>query len=243
MGTLAIDIETASPDEEPPKGQYDETEYFELIAVALGFRRSTESSVESEVLFREGNWEQKHTADLLDRVIEWTENREIDRVLTYNGTGFDFIHLREWAATADDAGLTSGAEDYVTELDVKQIDLRYPSTKYNKDLMKPSHTFPKLERVCKARSISTTKTRYADYEIDGNFLQEFRGSEAVEGWHIGKFLGEKYIIGIASGLEETLTYRELKALLTDYAKEDIRPLFDLYDSFDDSDCRQVSSQD
>ena len=66
MGTLAIDIETASPKKEPSKQEhFSDTSYFELVAIAVGYRDG--SGVESDVLFREGGWEQKHTADLLER--------------------------------------------------------------------------------------------------------------------------------------------------------------------------------
>lgn len=240
MGTLAIDIETASPDEEP-RGKFENTEYFELVAVALGFRQDAESAVKSEVLFRDGGWEREHTAELLDRMVDWVANYEIESVLTYNGTGFDFIHLLNWSEEADNDGVSNSILRQVEALDSNQIDLKYPSIEHHSDLMKQGHDFPKLEKVCAARSIPTAETRYDDYDINANFLQSMDlTAETVEGWHIGKYLGERYVEGVVNGLQDTLTYRELEAMLSDYAEADIQPLFDLYDSFDDSDCRQVS---
>lgn len=240
MGILALDIETASPGEEP-NGEFQNTDYFELVAVALGYRPDSSSEIESEVLFRNGGWEREHTAKLLNRVAKWTDDREIEQVLTYNGTGFDFVHLREWARTLDNE-LDTGIEEYITKLDGKQVDLRYPATEYHSDLMRSDHDFPKLERVCEARSIPTTETKYADYDIDSNFLGDYAHAEAVKGRHIGELLGEKYVTCVTNGLEHTQIYQELKSLLSDYARGDIRPLFDLYDSFDESDCKRVSAQ-
>lgn len=243
MGTLAIDIETASPDEEPPKDEFENTDYFELVAVALGFRPSDESTIESQVLFREGDWTGEYTAELLERVAEWVAGYRIDTVLTYNGTGFDFIHLRNWATQTDDAQLTDCLANQMKTLESKQIDLKYPATEHHSDLMKPTHSFPKFEMVCKARSVPVTETEYANYNLNSDFLQNIGlTAETVEGWHIGKYLGEQYVEGITNGLQETLTYRELKQMLSDYAKADVRPLFDLYDSFDDSDLEYVPNR-
>lgn len=239
MGTLAIDIETASPNEEPPKGEYENTEYFELVAIALGFRPDRNSPVESDVLFRKGDWKCENTAKLLGRLLDWTTKREIDDVLTYNGTGFDFIHLRNWTESADETGLSDGALERIEALASKQTDLKYPAIENHSDLINSGHEFPKFEKVCQARSVSTTETKYADYDISSDFLQDLGAAETVQGWHIGKYLGEQYIEGVTNGLEDTLTYRELETMLADYAKADVRPLFDLYESFDVSDTPHI----
>lgn len=241
MGTLAIDIETASPDEEPPSGEYDTTSYFELVAVALGFRSDTDSRPESDVLFRDGGWDRTHTAKLLDRLVDWVSQRDVETVLTYNGTGFDFVHLRNWATATDENGLTSGVLDSVEELDAKQVDLKRPAIEHHGNLIKSGHDFPKFERVCDARSVPTTDTKYADYDVDSDFLQQLDGAETVQGWHIGKYLGEWYVDGAAAGITDTRTHQELKTMLSDYARADVRPLFDLYDSFDAPKQHQSSS--
>ncbi|MFC7081109.1 hypothetical protein [Halorussus caseinilyticus] len=235
MGTLAIDIETASPDEEPAYDEFDNTDYFELVAVALGYRVDDSSSVESAVLFRDGGWEEEHTADLLERVAEWLGRREISEVLTYNGAGFDFIHLRNWAEETDDLGLTDGVSECFRSLDSQQIDLAVPSADYHTDLS--------FEAVCEARNISVTETEYEDYEIDSEFFHDLGIDEdELKGKHVGTYLGEEYVTGVTRGLEEVPLYQELKNMLLDYAEEDAIRLFDLYDSFNESDCKRVSSQ-
>ncbi|MFC4548949.1 MULTISPECIES: hypothetical protein [Halorussus] len=237
MGTVAVDIETASPHEEPPDGEYDNTDYFELVAVALGYRSDENDPIETEVLFREGGWEPTHTADLLGRTTNWLDGREFDDVLTYNGSGFDLVHLLNWARETDDAGLSDRALDRMRALEEKQIDLKFPAIEHHGDLIWKNHEFPKFEKVCTARSVPTAETKYADYDVSDDFLRNLnRTEEVVEGWHIGTTLGEQYVAGISAGLEDTLTYRELERLLFDYAEADVTPLFELFDSFEESGC-------
>jgi len=82
MGLLAIDIETASPFNEPQNQEdFQDTEYFELVAIALGYRPSEDSDTETAVLFRQGDWEPEATAELLDRLVSWCDQREINRTI------------------------------------------------------------------------------------------------------------------------------------------------------------------
>ena len=71
MGTLALDIETASPFEEPADGG-DDTAYFEWLSVAVGYVADGRSDPETAVLFRRGGWVAEYTAALLDRLLDWT---------------------------------------------------------------------------------------------------------------------------------------------------------------------------
>jgi DNA polymerase elongation subunit (family B) len=100
MGTLVLDIETANPFEEPPENSND-TQYYELFAVSLAYADDIESTPETEVLFRRGDWEDSHTIDLYQRMFEWCDERDVDRLLTYNGAWFDGKHLLNWAQDID----------------------------------------------------------------------------------------------------------------------------------------------
>jgi len=92
MGTLVLDIETTSPFGEPPDNSND-TQYFELFAVSFAYADNLSDPPETEVLFRRGDWDDQYTIDLYERLLEWCDDRSIDRTLTYNGTWFDGTHL------------------------------------------------------------------------------------------------------------------------------------------------------
>ncbi|MFY4814595.1 hypothetical protein ACOJIV_18140 [Haloarcula sp. AONF1] len=102
MGTLVIDIETASPFEEQPDNSND-TKHFEFFAVSLAYADDLNVTPEIEVLFRRGDWGDQYTIDLYQRLFEWCEHRSVDRLLTYNGTWFDGTHLLNWANNIDDS--------------------------------------------------------------------------------------------------------------------------------------------
>lgn len=80
MGVLAIDIETASPFQEPSPGEND-TEYFEWVVTSVAYREDDQSELETDVQFRRGGWDDKYTADMLDQLLDWCDGREIDRVV------------------------------------------------------------------------------------------------------------------------------------------------------------------
>ncbi|SDY44094.1 hypothetical protein [Halopenitus persicus] len=222
MGTLAIDIETASPDEAPStQEQFRETSYFELVAIAVGYRDG--SGTESDVLFRAGGWEQEHTADLLERLFAWCEGRDVETVLTYNGNGFDRIHLENWSRSLDENGVTAGMARRTESLFATHRDLAEVSLdKYRSRISGGGTSF---ERICRWEDVDVAETRYADYDLHES-VHEGYGSH-VKGQHIGDSLGELYVDLHVSGATETTTYRQLKRMLTEYAVADVLPLFEL----------------
>ncbi|WP_096388844.1 hypothetical protein [Halopenitus persicus] len=222
MGTLAIDIETASPDKEPSKQEhFRDTSYFELVAIAVGYRDG--SRTESDVLFRKGGWEQEHTADLLERLFTWCDGRGIETVLTYNGNGFDRIHLENWSRSLDENGVTTDMTPRIESLFAGHRDLAEPS--FDKYRSRISGGGTSFERICEWEDIDIVETRYADYDLHESVYKEY-GSH-VKGQHIGESLGEMYVDLHVSGATDTTTYRQLKRMLTDYAAGDVIPLFEL----------------
>ncbi len=59
MGTLVLDIENASPFEEPPD-KSNNTQYFEFFAVSLACADGLNDTPKTEVLFRRGDWNDQH---------------------------------------------------------------------------------------------------------------------------------------------------------------------------------------
>jgi hypothetical protein len=55
MGTLAVDIETASPHEEPPPGS-NETRYFEWLAVAVAYSEDEADETGADGTSSTGSW-------------------------------------------------------------------------------------------------------------------------------------------------------------------------------------------
>ena len=225
MAALAIDIETASPFNSPDnREEFKNTDYFELVAVAVGYQSSPGDEVETEVFLRNGDWEIDHTANLLDRVLDWCEQRPVEHVLTYNGEDFDEIHLREWATEVDNQGLTVDASRRLDQLLSKHIDVALLA----EDQL-DGYGFPKFEEACERVGIETIPTRYSDYGLDDGIIEQSQISdEQVEGRHIGEVWGEKYVGWLEAGLEDRKSFKELERLLVDYATEDVRPLIELH---------------
>ncbi|WP_435319579.1 hypothetical protein [Haloarchaeobius sp. TZWSO28] len=226
MGTLALDIETASPHGKPR--DFEDTDYFELVAVAVGYAASPDDDPETAVFLREGGWEDEHTADVLQAVLDWVGDRPVDRTLTYHGTGFDEIHLRNWASEVAEAGAWPEAEAELDRLFAGHVDLAVHAGDAYQDRLRGRATFPKLERLCRWEDIDTGEVRYAEYDFHDGYLAGMGiTDEVMQGKHIGVALGEAYVDGIENGLTETATFQELERLLRDYATGDIVPLFEL----------------
>lgn len=232
MGTLALDIETASPFESPGGDEFDDTRYFELVAVGLGFRPAPTADPETTVFLRRGDWADDHTADLLERTVAWCAQRDVDRLLTYNGEGFDLVHLRAWAAELAAAGVSDVCRD-LDALTAAHVDLKGPATERYRDRLPGRATFHKLERVCRWEGIDVAETRYDDYDLNPDFLRGAGvppSATSVDGRHVGQGLGAAYVEGVAAGLTDSLTCRELERLLRDYTTSDVAVLFELADA-------------
>lgn len=230
MGTLAIDIETASPFGEPAWDEND-TGDFEWVAVAVGYRSTGASAPETDVLFRRGGWEEAHTADLFDRLIAWCDGRRTDRTLTYNGRRFDLKHVGNWAERLEADGVREGALADLERVLPGHVDLAPAARDRHEDRLLDGQPILPLWKACQLEGVDEERVRYGDYGLDDDYLSGL-GVDAshVTGAHVGRVLGERYVEGVVAGLEGTSTHRRLRRLLHDYAVGDVDVLFDLYDA-------------
>lgn len=224
---LAIDIETASPHEKPGKGDFQNTRYFELVAVGLGYQPELDAEIETEVLFRNGGWDDEATGDLLQRVDEWCRDRDSDGILTHNGEGFDEIHLKGWTqAVADQGGWPEGPDRFEM-LFTDHIDLNPIAVNRYQDRLESWRDRVSLEDVCEWEDIDVPETHYDDYELGRLTEHSAIDSGHVTNVHIGEVLGEAYVKHQIQGSTGTTQFQELERLLRHYTEADIEPLFHL----------------
>lgn len=225
MGTLVLDIETASPVKEPPEGS-NRTEYYEWFAVSLAYANELEDKPEMEVLFRRGGWEKSSTIDLYQRMFEWCDQRSVDRLLTYNGAWFDGKHLLNWASEID-AATTHRFRERTEALFENHIDVALAAVdEYAEELWDDQEIVPDW-KAYELAGVSNDSVWYDDYDFPESYLSEVDGP-AVQGKHIGQVLGERYVDNIEAGIEETSVHQELTRLLRDYCLSDVSDVIDLY---------------
>ncbi|SFR53857.1 hypothetical protein [Halogeometricum limi] len=227
MGTLVLDIETASPFEEPKE---NETEYFEWLSVAVAFV-GDDGETDTEVLFRRGDWRDEHTADLLDRLVLWCAERDIDRTLTYNGARFDVKHLVNWAASLEAKNVRRDAVSDLLTCFPHHVDVaKAAADVHEAELWDEQVVLPDW-KAYQLEGIDNDTVWYRDYDFNPDFFEQLGiDDRMVKGAHVGRVLGERYVDGVAAGLHETRTHRELRRLLTDYSLSDVVDLFRLYES-------------
>jgi hypothetical protein len=222
---FALDIETASPFRSPGYDDFGDTDCFELVAVALGYRSMPDGPVETEVLFRRGGWDPSHTAALIDRTCEWIVTRADggqSPLLTYNGRGFDAVHLREWAGRLGTN--TPSLPGAVGRLFADHRDVA-PVAGHHFCDRSFGGQFPRFERACEWAGVDVLPTRYADFDLDPTLVARVDGDH-VEGRHVGETLGEAYVEQVAAGEDPGA----LESLLAHYAATDVAPLFSLADA-------------
>jgi hypothetical protein len=178
------------------------------------------------VLFRRGNWDDAYPRDLYEQLFEWCDRREIDRLLTYNGTWFDGKHLLTWArdldSTADSELLERTERLFENHIDVALA----AADEYADELWDDQSILPDWKAYDLA-GIDNDSVWYDDYDFPDTYLSEVDGS-AVQGRHIGQVIGERYVDNVDAGIESTSVHRELAQLLEDYCISDVADLIELY---------------
>ncbi len=243
MGTLVLDIETASPFEEPSE-QLNDTQYFEFFAVSLAYADELGDTPETEVLFRRGDWADQYTIDLYERLFDWCDHCSVNRLLTYNGTWFDGTHLLNWARDIDE----SEGHDFLKRTEAlfeTHVDVALAATdEYEAELRDHQHILPDWKAYDLA-GIDNDSVWYDNYDFPDTYLSEIDGN-AVQGKHIGQVLGDKYVQNVEAGIEHTSVHQELTRLLTDYCLSDVADLIELYTALggptlDDTYCRSAAN--
>ncbi|MFC7165452.1 hypothetical protein [Halospeciosus flavus] len=97
---------------------------------------------------------------------------------------------------------------------------------YADELWDDQHVLPDW-KAYKLAGIDNAGVWYEDYRFPEGYLAEIDES-AVQGKHVGRVLGTKYVENVDAGLEETSVHRELTRLLTDYGESDVADLIELY---------------
>lgn len=225
MSMLAIDIETASP-HSTPRGDMQNTDHFELVAVGLGYQNRPGGTIESDVLFRDGDWELYHTTELLSRVEQWIKSHNPNYALTYNGSNFDATHLLNWAQQADEEYKTTTFTDTFETVFDNHIDLIRPASSV---LEGSGSSYLSLDDALTAADIETQNTYYSKYNLPTEFTQQFE-TQYVQNSDVGRVLGETYVEHIATPTTPTAAYTDVESLLYDYTVSDIEPLFELSES-------------
>ena len=229
-GRFAIDIETVSPslDRYERVPDFRDSQYFELLAVVLGYEAS-DGKREAEMLFREAQGPDGEL-DLVTRTCDWIEARAGETFLTYGGTSFDVPHLlgRARAAAAESPGRADAVRrlEELLETNLEHVDVQPP-------VWEAFGEYTRLEEACEAVGIDTEDTRWADFEhgIDLDELRpaKYRGDETVVNRDIPVF-GERYLALADVDATETVTFRALRDLLDHYGREDVAHLFELADA-------------
>lgn len=230
MGTLALDIETGSPFEEPP-GRTNDTAFFEWLSIAVAYRDSPDDEPTVEVFFREADWGEEGTAALFDRLIEWCDARDVDRVLTYNGEWFDLKHLANWAQALDESGVRPGTDDDLERICSVHIDLAVAATDRHEDKLLDGQPVLPAWKAYQLEGIDNDRIWYDDYAFNDDYFQGLGIDDSfVKGQHVGQALASAYVDGVVAGLESTSTHQALRRLLYDYSVSDVADLFALYDA-------------
>jgi hypothetical protein len=158
---------------------------------------------------------------LVNGVGEWLRERGglSKPTLTYNGTRYDEIHLKNWDTLSN-----TMEKVFQQHIDLcKMVD-------------------GSLEEACGSMGIEVEETYYDDYSLPNEvYRHKPSDRDYVTGKDVGEFLGEIYLDAVEHIYENDLVdegppedftdeYMELHRMLEHYAEADIRPLFELHDT-------------
>lgn len=206
---LAIDIETvpADPDADGTNPDFLNSREFGLLGVGLGVRSRETDGREVEVLFRE-DIDPHSEVRLLRRICDWIQQYDdVDTIISYNGTAFDFRHL------------LGRAEILAQETNAEQLPVTVAQC-----LSLPSHRDLFHEYRSRHSSWASLEEALDEYGIDAP-APVYWDDEKVTNSRIPQ-LGADYLRGRA-GLSADVPVDALEETLREYTRRDVDPLFDL----------------
>lgn len=211
MATIAIDIETISPNSDDVTDvDFLDSRDFEVLCVGLGHRVSPTSEIEIDIIWRPGI-DDGDEYQLLAETAEWLHDRHYDRILTYNGVRFDERHLRGRAAIIGDR---------ISDPSLGDVLHRALERGLHRDLM-----FEVIRDRGYRLSLDDAIDEYTETQLSSASWD----GETITNGDIPA-LGEEWLAH-RSGLTD-LGERgsQLQKSLETYVRSDVRPLFDLADT-------------
>lgn len=229
-GRFAFDIETISPqlaaDEYP---NFQNPDHFEFFSACCAYQPEPGGDIEHELFIRDGRGPDAEL-DVIESAVEWFYDRPGETLITYNGDGFDFIHLRGRAEiAADQLGDRHHLADRVDQL---------LGTHISDDLQPAAWDtfgeYTSFEGACKAAGVDVPQTMLSEYDVDtDDYAAHRRSKHAMKPYFVGgdvPVVGEQYLDLLEVGAGETKTAQELESMLSHYATTDVMPLFELADA-------------
>jgi hypothetical protein len=225
---LAFDIETISPDVPArQRPDFEDSSQFELFAGTIAHQEQPGSDIEALVYFRDGRGPTAEL-DLIDQLLGRLTDYETSTVLTYNGEAFDFRHL---AGRARRAAADLGAREAIPE-QVELVLETIESDDLIHDAWDAFGEYTTLEEACQRAGVEISNTYWVAYD-HGLDPADWRaaanqGRSEVLSADVAQ-LGEHYLNCVEANETETACFRELEAMVTEYALADVEPLFALAD--------------
>lgn len=224
MGTLALDIEAVPADPNADDGGPDflDSRDFRLLGVGLGVQSRTADGREIEVLFRE-DIDSEAEVRLLERASEWIQQYpDIETIITYNGAGFDFRHLRGRARILAE-------ETFAPHLPIE----------VDRWLSSPSHRDLSLEYRRRHGDRRSLEGALNEYGIEVPEPVCWEGSQ-VTNTRIPE-LGTEYLCE-KSGLADDTPIEPLEETLREYTRRNVDSLFELANEMEIDDRQRVRQE-
>ncbi|WP_440767604.1 hypothetical protein [Natronorubrum sp. DTA7] len=229
-GQVAFDIETVNADR--PAGvdfDFKNPEHLEMFCICVAHRPEPGAEIDHEVIFREGTSPDAEL-DVFEAAVQWMECKPDETVLTFNGDGFDFIHLEGRAQIA--AETLEGRFDVVDRVEsfinsTESDDVRPEAVEFCND------EYTSMEDACEAVGVDAPETRLDDYDLPVDPIPErssYRPSKPVLMGCDVPVIGERYLNLAERGATDLEPFEEMHAALKHYAETDVQPLFELADA-------------
>ena len=229
-GRLALDLETISPNVPPDrKPDFSNPRQFEVFIVGVGYQSEPGKPIDVEALVRTGIGPDAEL-NVIERALDWIDERDADTLLTYNGDEFDLGLLLERTRIAAEES-TAGRRELLDRVNALL-------ERCESDDLKPAcwdafGDYTRFEDACAVAGVDCPTTHWAEYdhpmEPDNWRRPEHRGKSELVNADVPEF-GERYLRLLDAGNEGEPVVEELHRMLTEYTLGDVKPLFELADA-------------